>query len=63
MNDQRNWVNIEVAADKLNCEVEVVQKLIRAGKLQTKRDSFGSTLISVCSIQAAAGGVQLRGVT
>jgi hypothetical protein len=39
-----------------------VKSLIKSGKLQSKPDSFGSTLVSVCSIRAAAGGVQLRGV-
>jgi hypothetical protein len=62
MNDQRNWVSLEIAGDKLNCSGAKVKSLIRAGRLQSKQDSFGGQIVSMCSIRSAAGQMNLRGV-
>jgi hypothetical protein len=62
MSDQRRWVSIEIAADELNCSVVKVQSLIEARRLQSKTDSFGDTQVSMCSIRATAGALNLKGV-
>ena len=61
-NDQRQWVSLEIAADKVNCSGAKVKSLIKSGRLQSKRDSFGGQSASMGSIRSAAGQMNLRGV-
>jgi len=62
MSDERKWVSVEIAADELSCSADKVQSLLNNGRLQGRKDSFGGTHISMCSIRAAAGQLNLRGV-
>jgi hypothetical protein len=62
MDDNRSWVSLEIAADKLSCSGDKVRSLIKAGRLQGKTDSFGGQIVSMCSIRSAAGQMNLRGV-
>jgi hypothetical protein len=41
MDDNRSWVSLEIAADKLSCSGDKVRSLIKAGRLQGKTDSVG----------------------
>jgi len=58
----RQWLTIEAAAAELDTDAATVQTMIRAGRLQAKRDSFGSRVVSAVSIEAFAGRTFLRGV-
>ena len=58
----RQWLTLEAAAAELDTDAATVQTMIRAGRLQCKRDSFGARVVSAVSIQAFAGKTYFRGV-